>query len=219
MSPNVTEAFQGLADRTGVAFNVRLLFRQPHHEESGDDGEKAKAIDEKARWDTDRRHEQAGDRRTDDTGAVESGAVEGDGVHQILAAGHLNHERLPGRHIESHRDSAQDGKHDDVPGLDQLAPGERSYGKRKDHGAGVGDHDHVTFRVTIGHPSAPRGEEKHRRRCRRGDETEQGFRAGELINEPALRRGRHPRAGKRDELAGKKEPEIPMPERGECFSK
>ena len=217
MTPNVTKSFQRLADRARFTLD-RRVFRQPHHEESGDDGDEAEAIEQEAHGDADLRHEEPGDRRTDNAGAVEGGTVERDGVHQIFAAGHLDHERLSRRHVEGHRDSAQDGEHDDVPRLHQLAPDERGHRERQNHRAGLRDDDDGTFRITIGHPAAPGGEEEHRRGGGRGDKTEQGLRSGELIDEPALRGRRHPRAGERDELAGKEEAEIPVLERGESFS-
>src|SRR5688500_15680208 len=73
--------------------------------------------------------------------------------------------------------------------------------------------------VTIGHPPAPGRKEKHRRGSGRGDEPEQRFRPGELINEPALRRRRHPTAGEGDELPKKIEAKIPVFKRRESLAK
>lgn len=218
VAPDITKAFQGLADRARVALDLRLPFRQPHQEEPADDGDEAEAIEQETHGDADLRHEETGNRRADDAGAVERGTVERDGVHQIFAAGHLDHERLPRRHVERHRDASEDGEHDDLPRLDQLAPNERGHRERHQHLARLRNDDHRAFRITIGHPAAPRGEEKHRRGGGRGDETEQHLRPGELINEPALRGRGHPRSGERDELAGKEEAEIPMLEGSESFS-
>src|SRR5438105_11739864 len=98
------------------------MLRQTHQQKSRDDRDEAESIEKKTRGNADVRHEKTRDRWADDARTVEGGTIERDGVHQIFAAGHLDYERLPRRHIERHRDSAEHGEHDDLPRLHKLRP-------------------------------------------------------------------------------------------------
>src|SRR5687767_9407463 len=77
VTPNVTKSFESLAERARFTLD-RRVFRQPHQEESGNDGDEAEAIEQEAHGNSDLRHEKPGDRRTNNAGAVERGTVERD---------------------------------------------------------------------------------------------------------------------------------------------
>src|SRR5664279_329933 len=70
--PNVTKSLQRLADRARFAL-ARCVFRQPHQEKSGDDGEKGEAVEQETRGNAGLGYEKTGDRRADEAGAVEGG--------------------------------------------------------------------------------------------------------------------------------------------------
>ena len=63
--------------------------RHRHHEQPGDDGEIAHAVQKETPAFADDRDEMPGDRRTDDARAVDHRGIERDGVHQVLAPDHL----------------------------------------------------------------------------------------------------------------------------------
>ena len=138
---NVAEAFERLSNGTAAAGDLRLFFRQPHQKQSGDDGDEADAVTKKTERDAEMRHEKPGDGRADDAGAVGCRAVERDRVHQILAAGHLDDERLARGHVERHRDSTADSERDDVPRLNDFYPNQRGHGERDEHRTKLGDDD------------------------------------------------------------------------------
>ena len=56
-----------------------------------------------------------GEAGTDDAADVERRGVEADRVGQVVAADHLDHERLPGRGVERRTDAEHEGQHEHVP--------------------------------------------------------------------------------------------------------
>ena len=72
-----------------------------------------------------------------------------DRIHEVLAAGHLDHERLAGRHVESHRHAPERGQHEDVPGSHQVGPHQRGKHKRQQHHAALRPQQHRPFRMPV----------------------------------------------------------------------
>ena len=62
----------------------------------------------------DGRHQDAGDRRADDARRVDGRGVEGDRVRHVLAAHHLDHERLARRDVERVDDAERGGDDEDL---------------------------------------------------------------------------------------------------------
>ena len=193
------------------------VLRQAHREQPDDHGDEAEAINEVARRHAGPRHEDTRERRPDDSRAVHHRAVERDRIREILAAAHLDDERLPRGHVEGHHHAAERSHGDDLPRLHVAAPHEECEEQREHHRDDLCDDEHGALRMAIGDPAAPRGKKKHRPRGGRGHDAEQRRRAGHLIHQPAFRGAVDPIADERDELPDEKEPVVPVPECREHF--
>ena len=114
----------------------------PHHQQADDHRDVAHGVREEAPSLADHGHEDSGDRGPDDSRSVEHGGVQGDRVHQVFPADHVDEECLSGGDVERVRHAQQRRQHQDVPHL--HAPRERQRGqeKRQHHGCRLGpDHD------------------------------------------------------------------------------
>ncbi len=101
-------------------------------------------------------------RGTDNACAVEHGGVQGNGVHQVFLAHHVDQERLPCRNIKRIHDAQQRSQHEDVPYADDAGKGERGQHQRQNHGRNLGsDYDPLTVE-TVGHDAAQRRHQKYR---------------------------------------------------------
>ena len=71
---------------------------------------------------------------------VEERGVEPDGVRDVVAADHLDRERLAGRHVDRVRDPEQGGEDHHVPDLDDAGRGQHEQDEREDHRHGLRRH-------------------------------------------------------------------------------
>ena len=82
-----------------------------------DDRAERRGVDQEDGSGADEHDEEAGDGRSDDPAEVERRAVERDGVLQVVAADHLDDERLARGCIDGSADAEQQREQEDVPDL------------------------------------------------------------------------------------------------------
>ena len=87
----------------------------PHQQEAGQDGEERDRVDQEADPDSERRDQDAGDRGADDTRGVEEARVQRDRVRQLVAADHLEGERMAARRVEHEGRTGENREHVDEP--------------------------------------------------------------------------------------------------------
>ena len=112
-----------------------------HQHQTDDDGDVADGIGGKAPAFADFRHQNSGDGGADDARTVEHRGIQGDGVHQIFFADHVNEEGLASGNIEGVDDSEQGREHKDVPDLDASGQRKDSQNAGENHGGGLSGDD------------------------------------------------------------------------------
>jgi hypothetical protein len=183
-----------------------------HQHQAKDDGDVADAIGEKAPAFAEPCDQDAGDGGADHARTVEHGGVQGDGVHEVVFANHVDEEGLAAWDVKG-VDYAEQGREDeDVPDLDFVGEGERGQDEGKDHGGGLGGDDDTLAVHTIGGNATDRRHEKNWDLTGEADCAEQCAGAGEAVNEPGLGNGLHPGADQGDQLSAEKELEVAMAE-------
>ncbi len=158
---------------------------------------------------------QTGDRGPDHSRAVEDHRVHRDRVGQIFAPDHLDHERLPPRHVERAHKSIERGEHDHVFDFDDAGPGQSREHERADHQQRLrADYQAAAIDV-IDHHAGEQCDQHDRHEARKRDDAEHQRRIRKLQHQPRLRDHLHPGADQRDQLSDEEEPEIAMPQRAE----
>ena len=122
-----------------------------HHEERGDDGDIAGAVDGKAVAFADGCDDNAGDGGTDEAGDVDDGGVERDGVREVLLIGfacvardHLDEEGLAAGHVEGIDKPLKDAEGDDLVDGDDPCESECGECERLDAGKNLGPDEQLT---------------------------------------------------------------------------
>ena len=179
-----------------------------HQEQADDHRDERDRVHPEALGEPDRRDEHAADRRTDDPGGVEEHRVERDGVDDLVAADHLDDERLASRVVEGVDEAEDRREHVDVPELDPVRGDEDGQDERLDHRRRLGDQQHPPLRQAVDDHPGEEGEDRHRQELEGGDGAERERRVGEPQDEPRLPDRLHPGADERDELAEPEEPEV-----------
>ena len=110
----MTDAFGHAGHATalmlGVTLRTRRQGRQDEHQH-----DEAEGVEVEGRLGAEPADECAGERRTDETGAVEHRPVDRDGPGDVLAPGELGHDRRGRRHLEGGGDAEERRRDDDVP--------------------------------------------------------------------------------------------------------
>ncbi len=152
----------------------------------------------------------SGDCRADDARAVEHGRVQGDGIHQVFAADHVDEECLPRGNVERIDHTESGGQHHDLPHLDAMGEGERRENRRQNHRRDLRADDHAPAIMTVGHDATDWRHDEHGDLAGEAYRAQQQRRIGHAIDQPRLRNGLHPGADQRDQLAGKEQLEVAM---------
>ena len=210
MIGGVAEAVHQVLPHTHV--RRRTEGRQPHRSQAENHGEKAETVDQETGAFADHRQQQSGNGRPHHARGVEYRRIEGDGVDQIVLAGHLDHQRLPAGHIEGIDHAEQAGEREHVPDLHATGEGEGRQGERLQHGQRLCHDDHLAAGKTVGRDPAQRSQGEHGDLGAEPCGPEQKFRVGEAVHQPALRHVLHPGADQRDDLAADEEAEIAVPQ-------
>ena len=103
------------------------------------------------------------DRRADDPRRVEERGVEPDRVGDVVAADHLDGERLTGRHVDRVRDPEHRAEHHDVPDLhDVRRASARTGANASSHRDRLGRHQRLALRQLVGDHAAEQPEQDDR---------------------------------------------------------
>jgi len=187
----------------------------PHRKQRGDRGEIAQRVDQEADRDSYHRDEHAGNRRADDRGGIEDRRVQGDGVHQVLLAHHLDLEGLPGGHVESvdHAGRKSGDHHHPVARVTcgtQHEQSERRHDERR-----LRDQEDGSLAIAIRDHAGERAADEDRQElCCQGDADEQSA-VRELQRQPRQRDRLHPGADGRNDLAEQEQTVVAVTERTE----
>ena len=183
-----------------------------HQHQSGDHGDVADAVDEKAPALAQPGDQDARNRRADHASAVEHGRIQGDGVHQVVLADHVHEERLAAGDVEGVHHAQQRREDENVPNLHGMSEGEGRQHKRQQHGCDLGSDDDVLAIAAVGDDAAEGSEEEYGNLAGETYPAQQQSRTGEAVDEPGLGHGLHPGAGEGNELSAEKELEVAMAE-------
>ncbi len=179
-----------------------------HHHQADDHRDVAHGVREEAPSLADHGHQDSGDRGPDDSRSIEHGGIQGDRVHQVFLADHVDEECLPGGNVERVRHAQQRRQHQDVPHLHLPRERQRRQEKRQHHGCRLGpDHDPLPV-VAVGHRPAQWSHQQDRNLARESHRAQQQRGAREPVDQPRQRHGLHPRAGHGDELPAEEELEV-----------
>ena len=165
-----------------------------HQREADDRGEEAGRVQTEGKRDAEGADGESGDGRTDDPGGVEQRGIERDGGRDVLAADHLDAERLADGHIDRVRHAEQEGQREDHPDLDDVGVDERGQDPGEDHHAGLGPDENAALRQRIGEDAREQPEDHDRDELGGGDDPEPDRIVRQLQDEPRLRDLLHPGA-------------------------
>ena len=98
-----------------------------HHQQRGDHGKIAEAIQQKTPAFADGRNHQAGNSRTNQARAIRHGRIDGDGITEIAAVfHHLHQKRLAAGHVKGIDQALHGGESNDLPQIDDMRQRKRS---------------------------------------------------------------------------------------------
>ncbi|MFN8629172.1 MAG: hypothetical protein U0838_02285 [Chloroflexota bacterium] len=177
-----------------------------------DHREEAQAVDQERDRDAEEAHGESADGRAHDARAVEHRRVEGHRVLDVVAAHHLDAERLTGGHVDRVRHAQEQRKREDVPHLHDAGLRERKQDEREHHLGELRRDEGLPLGQRVGHDPAEQAEDHHRQELRGRQQPEHERVARELEHQPRLGDRLHPRAHERDALAAEEEPVVPMGE-------
>ncbi len=123
-------------------------------------GAVADAVEEEAERGSEDADQDAGNRRTDDPGAVEDRGVERNGVGDVLAADHLDDERLAGGHVDRVDEAEQECQHEYMPDLDDLEGDQCGENQGQQPGRGLGPDDRLPLGPYVGDDPAEEAQDQ-----------------------------------------------------------
>ena len=215
--PDVAQALTDLALRPGYGLQPRQLARA-HGGQGRDHGDEGDGVEQERGRDPDGVDEDAGQGRTDQTGTVEHGAVEPDGVGDVIGADHLDHERLTGGIVEDGHAPEQEGEDVDHPQLGDAGQHDQEEGDGEHGRRALCPDERAALVESVGNHAAPHAEEQHGKELQGHHQAQGGAcccPSGEVQDEPALRGRLHPCAAQGDELGEEEQPVVPHVERVE----
>ena len=176
-----------------------------HARQPDQDRHVGEAVDEERGCDADGGDQDPCDRRPDETGGVERGAVEGDRVGDGVSPHHLGHERLARGVVDRRHAAERERDRVDHPELDPVEGDDGEEHERERACGGLGPQQGSALVEAVGDDASPDAEEQQREELERGREAERHTAAGQLQHQPALGDDLHPRAGERHELPGEEQ--------------
>ena len=144
---------------------------------------------------------QAGGRGSQQSGGVEGGGVQPDGVGEVPGGHHARHEDLPRRCVIGADHSGGESREVDVPQLSAAGQDVDGQQGRDDAQRRLGDHEELALVDAVGDHPGVRAEQQRRQELERG----RGPRGrGRVVredaqHEPVLGHALHPRAGVGDQ--------------------
>src|SRR5262249_27010047 len=134
------------------------------------------------------------------------------GVGEIFLADHLHEEGLADGNVKGVHDSDEESDDDDHPGsadvVNGAAEGESGEEEGEDHRSGLRGDDPAMAIVAVAEISAYGSQHQNGNLIGETEDPEQGRGVGNLVNQPELCGGLHPRADEGDELACDKKLEV-----------
>jgi len=183
--------------------------RGAHREQCSDHRHERHRVQDEAVSGTHRDDEHTGKRGPQDAGDLENGAVETDGVGQLVGLDHLRDERLPSRIVEHLGEAVEDDDRVDHPQFDGPGEGERRQHDGDDRHGDLRDHQHHALVEPVGDDAAPHSEQERGQELQRDDKTDRERAAvRQLQHQPAQRDGLHPGATQRHHLAEEEQPVV-----------
>src|ERR1700691_1603176 len=186
-----------------------------HQERADDDSDVADGVGEKTPAFTDPRYKQTGYRRAYYTGAVEHGGIQGDRVHQVVPADHIDQKRLPGRNIKCVHGTEQSCENHNLPDGDDVEKSKDCEDACENHRRDLRADDDAMAIPAVCRHAANGSEQEHGYLPRETYDAQKERRSRQAINQPGLRNVLHPGADKRDQLSAEEKLEVAMPQRSD----
>jgi len=183
---------------------------EPHRGQAGQDRQIAQRVPQEAPALTHPSHQDAGQGRAHHPGSVDHRRVQADRVGQVLAAHHLDRERLARGDVEGVGDPQQDGQDVQMPDLDLLGQGEGGQQTGQQHGGRLGLEQDAAAVEAVGHQASQRDDQEDGNLRGKADHPQLHRRAGQAVDQPGLRHGLHPGADQRDHLPRGEKAEVPV---------
>ena len=183
-----------------------------HQRQGDDDREEAQGVEQERRRDARRGDDEAADGGPDDARAVEHRRVERDRVGEVLAADHLDAERLTDRHVDRVGDAQRERDEHEHPDLDGARHDQQEDDEREDHLATCVDDQEPALGQRVGDDAGEQAEQQDGDELGGDDDAQPDRVVGQRQDEPRLGHLLHPRADERDRLAGEEQPVVAMAE-------
>src|SRR5437867_9238985 len=190
-----------------------------HREQTEDDREVARGIDEERGSHAHAGDENSGDRRTDQVRGSKQHRVQRDRVLHLSARDERGEQRLTAGRVKSGDRGVHETDEIDVPEGDLAGDDEAAEDQRRHDRGALRDQEEAPTLDAVRDGATDEREGKDRRAAEHATEAEKEGRVGELIEEPRRRRQLDPRARHRDELTDPVERVVAMDERREAREK
>jgi hypothetical protein len=152
--------------------------------------------------------QDAGERRADDARRVEEARVQGDRVRELLAAHHLEGERVAARRVEDERRAGQDRQQVDHPERLEAAEHEHGEEQREAHHQRLRRDHELAVLDPVGDDAGDEAEDGEGDEAAERERPDGERRVRELDHEPGERHVLHPGPADGDDLAGEEEPVV-----------
>ena len=157
------------------------------------------------------RDQDAGEGGPDDARRVEEAGIQRNGIRQLVAADHLERERVAPRSVEDESGAGENRQHVDDPDRLQAADHEDGERRREEHRDGLSaDHEPAVV-DSVGDDACEQAEDGEGDEAAEGEQSDGDRRARQLDDEPGERDVLHPGAADRDHLAGEEEAVVAVP--------
>ena len=185
----------------GLALHVELI--DPHRHQGSEHPDVGHRVQEERRPQAEVVDHRPGDRATQHASSGEDGAVQADGVRDVLLPDQLDVERLARRRLEREDQPRQEGDHEDHPDLDDVRGDERELDPCEHGVARVRPDQDAALVEPIGQRPRPYPEEQDRQEQQSRLDPQGDATVRELQHEDSTRGPVHPRAGDRDQCPTK----------------
>ena len=187
--------------------------RDADHEEAHEHADVSERVDHEALGFAIPRDDDPGDRRADQTSGVRNQRGQRHCVRQIfLAADELDQVRVAHRQLDCNEDAHQHGQRDDVPWREDARHCQRSQRDRLQHLEDLRREHHAMQIPAVGPQAGERREQQNGNAPGETEHAEKRGRAGQAVEQPALRDRLHPVADERKRLARCEERKVAVTE-------
>ncbi len=155
-----TEALNDVFQRR--TFNRHSRTVDLHHRQAGNYRQETNAIGEEAPAFADGGNDDSCKRRAHYARAIEHGRIERNGIHQIGARDHIDHEGLAGGQINGIDHAGKGGQRDNLPDLYTVRKRDPGQDKRKEHHGGLGEDQDLSAVEAVGQSPADGRQQENR---------------------------------------------------------